>query len=76
MDEKDTYNSHVEHLEKDDTELSRSPSGGVKTIDQGNEAVLFDISAAGISIERAHVKLATDGHVGVAGFFACSTSAY
>lgn len=45
--------------------ISAQEKGAANTaqqeIDQGNEAVLLDISAAGKS--RGHLKLAKDGHV-------------
>ena len=63
MDEKINYTSQVENVERNELELTESGSGGAQAIDKGNEAVLLDISAAGISKIHAHVKLAKDGHV-------------
>lgn len=54
----------VEQTAPVDVELSLTSSTvDASKIDRGNEAVLLDISAAGISSSRADVKLAPDGHV-------------
>lgn len=64
MAEKPTPAMAIDNSTPVDLELSLSSSTIDATkIDRGNEAVLLDISAAGISNSRANIKLAPDGHV-------------
>ena len=64
MDEKRLGPLRVDSGESRDPELTQTSSTtSLAKIDKGNEAVLFDIDAAGISNNRAKLKLAPDGHV-------------